>query len=157
MSSTIDIHSKGEYPSCALSNFAEHEFCIDNVKCSSMEGFLQSLKFKSGKKQKQVCLLSGKEAKNSTRHTLAQLRWKTTHNLYWQGKRINRFSDEYQILLDRAYEELSKNIGFQKALKDSLPYTLTHSIGKVDTRKTVLTEYEFVSRLNRIRNKVLKR
>ena len=153
----VDIYSKAEYPACALSNFAEHEFYIDNVKCSSMEGFLQSLKFKSGKKQKQVCLLSGKEAKNSTRLTFAQLKWRTTHNLYWQGKRINRFSDEYQILLDRAYKELSKNIGFQKALKDSLSYTLTHSIGKVDTRKTVLTEYEFVSRLNRIRNKVLKR
>lgn len=157
MSSTIDIHSKGEYPSCALSNFAEHEFCIDNVKCSSMEGFLQSLKFKSGKKQKQVCLLSGKEAKNSTRHTLAQLRWKTTHNLYWQGKRINRFSDEYQKLLDRAYCELSKNKDFIKALTEIAEKELIHSIGQNDTRKTVLTEYEFVSRLNRIRNKVLKR
>ncbi len=54
----INIHSKGEYPSCALSNFAEHEFCIDNVKCISMKGFLQSLKFKSVKKQKKACLLS---------------------------------------------------------------------------------------------------
>lgn len=156
MRSTIDIHSKGEYPVCALSNFAEHEFYIDNVKCSSMEGFLQSLKFKSGKKQRQVCLLSGKEAKNSTKYTFAQLRWKITHNLYWQGKRINRFSDEYQILLDRAYEELSKNIGFQRVLKDSLPYTLTHSIGKVDTRKTVLTEYEFISRLERTRGQLMR-
>lgn len=151
VSNTIDIHSKGEYPSCALSNFAEHEFYIDNVKCSSVEGFLQSLKFKSGKKQRQVCLLSGKDAKNSTRHTFEQLRWRTTHNLYWQGKRINRFSDEYQILLDRAYEELSKNTGFQKALKNSLPYTLIHSIGKVDARTTVLTEYELISRIERIR------
>lgn len=154
---SIDIHSKGEYPSCALSNFAEHEFCIDNVKCSSMEGFLQSLKFRSIKKQKQVCLLSGKEAKNSTKHTLAQLRWRTTHNLYWQGKRINRFSDEYQKLLDRAYCELSKNKDFIKALDESGGKELIHSIGKNDAQKTVLTEYEFISRLNRIRDEVFEK
>lgn len=152
-SNTIDIHSNDAYPSCALSNFAEHEFYIDKVKCSSMEGFLQSLKFKNIKKQKQVCLLSGKDAKNSTRYTLAQLRWRTIHNLYWQGKRINRFSDEYQKLLDRAYEALSRNSDFEKALKASLSYTLTHSIGKTDKRKTVLTEYELISKLERIRKK----
>lgn len=150
-SNIIDIYSKGEYPSCALSNFAEYEFYIDNVKCSSMEGFLQSLKFKSIKKQQQVCLLTGKDAKNSTRHTIAQLRWRITHNLYWQGKRINRFSDEYQKLLDKAYEALSQNSDFEKALKDSLPYTLAHSIGKTDKRITVLTEYELISRLERMR------
>ncbi len=147
----IDIHSKGKYPSCALSNFAEHKFYIDDVQCSSMEGFLQSLKFKSIKKQKQICLLSGKEAKKSTRHTIAQFRWRITHNLYWQGKRINRFSDEYQKLLDKAYEALSENPGFQKALRDSSSYTLTHSIGKTEARKTVLTEYELISRLERLR------
>ena len=64
MNPCIDIHSEAEYPSYALSNFAEYEFYIYNVKCLSMEGFLQSLKFKSIKKQQQVCLLTGKEAKN---------------------------------------------------------------------------------------------
>lgn len=92
-------------------------------------------------------LLSGKEAKESTRHTIAQFRWRITHNLYWQGERINRFSDEYQNLLDRAYEALSQNSDFEKALKDSLPCALAHSIGKTDVRKTVFTEYEFISRL----------
>lgn len=157
MNPIADIHSKDEYPSCALSNFAKHEFYIDDVKCSSIEGFLQSLKFRNVKKQKQVCLLSGKDAKNSTRRTLAQIRWRITHNLYWQGKQINRFSDEYQKLIDRAYNELSKNTDFIKALEKVGEKELVHSIGKNDTRKTVLTEYEFISRLNRIRDKVFKR
>ena len=108
----IDIHSKGEYLACDLSNFAKYDFYVDNIKCLSMEGFLQSLKFRNTKKQKQVCLLAGKEAKNSTRHTIDQFRWRITHNLYWQGERIKRFSDEYQKLLDRAYEELSQNSDF---------------------------------------------
>ncbi len=156
-SNTIDIHSKDDYPSCTLSNFAEHEFYIDNVKCISMEGFLQSLKFRNVKKQKQVCLLSGKDAKNSTRHTIAQLRWRISHNLYWQGKPISRFSDEYQKLLDRAYCEISKNNNFIKSLKETVGKELVHSIGKNDARKTVLTEYEFISRLNRIRDEVFEK
>lgn len=150
----IDVHSKGEYPSCAISNFAEYEFCIDGVKCMSMEGFLQSLKFRSIRKQKQICLLSGKEAKNSTRHSIAQLRWRITHKLYWQGRKICRFSDEYQELLDTAYAELSKNKAFIKSLKDTEKSELVHTIGKNDVRKTVLTEYELVSRLMHIRDKM---
>lgn len=130
MSLVIDIHSKGKYPSCALSNFAEHEFYIDNIKCSSMEDFLQLLKFKSIKKQQQVCLLPGKDAKNSTRYTIAQLIWRITHNLYWKGKRISRFSDEYQKLLDRAYNELSKNTAFIAALENTARKELVHLIGK---------------------------
>lgn len=42
----LDIGSGKDYPSNALSNFAPHPFVIDGVECNSMEGFLQSLKFK---------------------------------------------------------------------------------------------------------------
>lgn len=71
--------------------------------------------------------------------------------LYILGDVIDRGSDEYQKLLDNAYEALSQNSDFEKALKDSSSYTLAHSIGKTDVRKTVLTEYEFISRLERMR------
>lgn len=151
----IDIHSKGEYPSCALSNFDKYEFCVDGVKCLSMEGFLQSLKFKNAAKQRRVCLLSGVDAKKSSRCNISQLRWRLTHNLYWQGKLISRYSDEYQKLLDRAYSELSRNEGFIKALKASSGNTLIHSIGKKNVKKTVLSEYEFISRLEKIRREVI--
>lgn len=150
----IDIHSKGEYPSCALSNFYEHPFVIDSVRCSSMEGFLQSLKFRSINKQKKVCLLSGKEAKNSARHTLAQLRWRITQTLYWQGVVYRRNSEEYKQLLDRAYDGISKNTAFITALKASANAELMHTIGSNDPKKTVLTEEEFVSQLKRIRQKI---
>lgn len=33
------------YPVSSLSNFAPNPFVIDGVKCSSMKGFLQSLKY----------------------------------------------------------------------------------------------------------------
>ena len=50
----MDIHSKGKYPANALSNFAPHLFILDGVECCSMEGFLQSLKFKNPEVQKPV-------------------------------------------------------------------------------------------------------
>lgn len=61
----IDIYSKGEYPSNVLSNFYKNSFIIDCITCASMEGFLQSLKVKSPDRQKQICLLSGIEAKKA--------------------------------------------------------------------------------------------
>ncbi len=150
----IDIHSKGEYPSCALSNFFAHSFVIDSVRCASMEGFLQALKFRSTARQIKVCSLSGKEAKNSTKYTFAQFRWKLTQTLYWQGKKYKRDSDDYQLLLDRAYENLSENTDFTTALKLTADADLCHTIGEKNSRKTVLTEEEFVSRLLNIRRKL---
>jgi hypothetical protein len=58
----LDIHSKKPYPSCALSNFAEHPFVLDGMEVRCMEGLLQSLKVEP-EMQRQVCLLDGKAAK----------------------------------------------------------------------------------------------
>ena len=59
----MNIGSVNDYPANSLSNFAPHPFVIDGVECNSMEGFLQSLKFKSVDMQNHVCTLVGREAK----------------------------------------------------------------------------------------------
>ena len=41
------------------------------------------------------------------------------------------------------------------ALKSSAKNALVHSIGKNNAEETVLTEYEFVSRLERVRQQIL--
>ena len=92
----MDIGSGTGYPSSALSNFAPHSFVIDGVKCASMEGFLQSLKFSNPDMQKEVCKLVGKAAKFKGK----KKKWYRTQTLYWQGKEIPRDSEEYQQLLD---------------------------------------------------------
>lgn len=71
--------------------------------------------------------------------------------LYWQGKEIPRDSDEYQELLDRAYNALGQNESFRKALLATGNAALTHSMGKRKTNETVLTIQEFTSRLYRLR------
>lgn len=143
----MDIGSGTGYPSSTLSNFAPHPFIIDGVQCNSMEGFLQSLKFKEIEMQKQVCQLVGKAAKFKGK----KKKWYRTQTLYWQGVEYKRDSEEYQHLLDRAYTELSKNDGFKKALLATGNSTLTHSIGKNKINETVLTRQEFCSRLMKIR------
>lgn len=84
-------------------------------------------------------------------HRFANIRWKLTGTLYWKGKPIKRSSDAYQRFLDEAYSALCSNRNFRDALLASTGRELTHTIGKSDSKRTVLTEYEFVTRLNRCR------
>ena len=148
----MDIGSGTGYPSATLSNFAPHTFIIDGVECASMEGFLQSLKFSNPDMQKEVCKLVGKAAKFKGK----KKKWYRTQTLYWQGIEFKRNSDEYQELLDRAFNELAKNEGFKKALLATGNATLTHSIGKKKINETVLTTQEFISRLTAIRTRLQK-
>lgn len=148
----MDIGSGSGYPAGALSNFSPHPFEIDGVKCNSMEGFLQALKFESVEMQEHVCTLVGKAAKFKGK----KKKWYKTQILYWKGKAIERSSEEYQELLDRAYEALSKNEKFRKALIATGEATLKHSIGKKNESETVLTRSEFCSRLTAIRERLRK-
>ncbi len=157
MRNVIDIISSGEYPANVLSNFYPHEFVIDGVHCASMEGFLQSLKTKNREKQKYVCSLSGKEAKNVFRHRFDNLRWKITGVLYWNGQKFRRTEPQYQALLDRAYSELAKDKTFSEALLATGDARLFHSIGKSNPHFTVLTEKEFIDRLIYLRNQLQQR
>lgn len=146
----MDIGSGIGYPSANLSNFHPHAFTIDGINCASMEGFLQSLKFENPNMQAQICTLVGKQAKFKGK----KKKWWRTQTLYWRGKPIKRDSEEYQKLLDRAFDALSENTSFQKALLATNNATLTHSIGKNKISETVLTRQEFCQRLTKIREKL---
>ena len=145
----MDIGSGNGYPSASLSNFSPHPFEIDGVKCNSMEGFLQSLKFESIDMQKYVCTLVGKAAKKKGRGK----NWQQKQELYWNGNKFKRSSNEYQQLLNRAYNCLFRNEGFAKALRATKGSTLEHSIGKNKQSETVLTRQEFCSRLTYLRDR----
>lgn len=146
----MDVGSSGSYPSNALSNFAAHEFEIDGVKCASMEGFLQSLKFPYPEMQKEICSYIGIKAKRAG----SQRNWKQKQTLYWMGVAYPRKSKEYQQLLDRAYDALYTNQKFKAALRAAKDAVFKHSIGKHKESETVLTVQEFCSRLNKLRNRL---
>lgn len=141
----MNIGSGSGYPNSALSNFTPHSFTLDGVECYSMEGFLQSLKFSNPDMQAEVCKLVGYAAKKKGRNK----KWYVTQTLYWRGVSYKRDSKEYQILLDRAYQAMfDQSESFRNALfaagKDAV---FTHTIGKTDNSKTVLTRSEFCKRL----------
>ncbi len=146
----MDIGAGNKYPSNSLSNFAPHVFYIDTVKCNSMEGFLQSLKFKDKAMQVEVCKLVGKAAKFKGK----KKKWWRDQTLYWNGVAYKRDSPEYQALLDRAFDCLLQNIKFQRALLATDNAVLKHSIGKRKKNETVLTQQEFCSRLTLMRNRL---
>jgi len=146
----MDIGSGSGYPSSALSNFAPHPFVFRGVQCSSMEGMLQSLKFKAPEMQKHVCTLVGRTAKFAGK----KKNWRSTQTLWWNGEPIKRESKEYQQLLDEAYDALAQNTSFQAALLASGNAVLEHSMGKSSPNDTVLTRSEFCSRLMRIRERL---
>lgn len=145
----MDIGSGNGYPSSALSNFSPHMFTIDGVECKSMEGFLQSLKFKSTDMQIEVCKLVGKAAKFKGKRKP----WYRTQTLYWGGKEYKRSEKEYQSLLDRAYRAMfEQSESFRNALKAAgKDAVFTHSMGKNDQSKTILTTSEFCGRLMKLK------
>lgn len=150
----MNIGSGNGYPSANLSNFHPHAFTIDGVHCASMEGFLQALKFKSVDMQIEVCKMVGYQAKRKGSSKNKQ--WKQSQTLHWQGVEYPRKSQEYQELLDRAYDALAKNKKFQRALLATGNATLKHSIGRNKESETVLTVREFCSRLTKIRTRLQK-
>ncbi len=150
---SLDIKSKADFPSGSLSNFAAHDFVFDEVACASMEGFLQSLKVEDRQEQKRICALSGVDAqKAGQRHN-----WAVEGTLWWKGQPFDRLSDEYQGLLDRAYDALfTQARKFRDALEATEHANLTHRSGKADPCETILTEEEFCGRLLRLRARLKK-
>ena len=147
----MDIKSGTKYPGGALSNFAPHPFTFRGVQVNSIEGFVQSLKFKDVPMQKHICTLVGFAAKKSG----SKKNWQTDQVLWWDGKPYPRKSDEYQELLDDVYTELFiQNEKARSALLATCDANLTHSIGRTKQSETVLTKTEFCGRLMKIRNRI---
>ena len=135
----MDIGSGHGYPASSLSNFAPHPF----------EGLLQAFKHSDPEVQRSICLLVGMAAKRRGKD-----HWKTRQILFWRGVPYPRKSAEYQTLLDRAFEALSANEGFRRALLASGEAVLAHSLGKTDPTDTVLTRAEFCRRLTALRDRL---
>jgi predicted NAD-dependent protein-ADP-ribosyltransferase YbiA (DUF1768 family) len=147
----MDIKSGTKYPAGALSNFAPHPFTFRGVEVASMEGFLQSLKFKDVEMQKHICTLVGFAAKKSG----ANKNWQRDQVLWWDGVAYQRKSDEYQELFDEAITVLyTENSKARKALMASNNSKLTHSIGRTNKSETILTRTEFCSRLMKLRTTI---
>lgn len=152
-SNTLDIRSNGQYPSGVLSNLCSNGFSFDRVVCGSMEGFLQSLMHKEKDKQLQICSMKGGNARKRSVTS-----WQTDQIVWWKGQAIDRQSEDYQMLLRRAYQAMfDQSERFRAALMSTRGVTLIHSSGEKDPYKTILTEQEFCQILTELRDGYDKR
>ncbi len=143
----IDIRLYGKYPANVLSNLCGNTFVLDGVECKSMEGFLQSLKIDDLVKQRQVCSMKGRKARNHSTNA-----WKVEQKVNWRGKQISRHSEEFQLLLRRAYQTLyDQNTRFREALLLTRGKRLYHTIGSSNSFETILTRHEFCNILTELR------
>ena len=73
--------------------------------------------------------------------------WKETGILYWQGEEINRFSTEYDDIVDELYICAIQN-PLYKGVLTNCKKDIIHSIGGTKKEETVFTRYEFEKQLN---------
>lgn len=135
---------KGPY-SKVLSNLFPYTFKFKGKTMRSIEGFFQGIKFKDIAMQNLVFTYYGLDASNIK--IASDYDWKKDGNLYWQGKTINRFSKEYDDLVDELYISAIQNPLYRNVLKNCNKYIL-HSIGAETKEETVFTRYEFERQLN---------
>ena len=128
-----------------LSNLFPYEFEFRGKKLNSIESFFQGIKFKDINMQNLVFSYSGL---NSNRVKVCSgYDWKITGEIYWQGKEIDRYSEEYDDLVDEMYVSAIQNPLYRNVLKICDVYIM-HSIGAKEKSETVFTRYEFEKQLN---------
>lgn len=138
----IDYRSKNIIEK-RLSNLDYSTFNFLGYQCQSIEGVLQSLKFKDIGIQKQIIKMGGFEAKKAGRN----IPWKT---LNFCGMEIDRFDDFYQAFLSDMYFSMFEQ-NHDKILLLLSSGNLDHTIGHDNFEKTILTKTEFIFHLNDVK------
>ena len=114
-----------------------------------MEAFLRGLCWNGSQSvlENEIAILSGLNAWR-VRNVLPD--WREKQILYHNGKEIPRDSEEYQKLLEKAYDcAFEQSTIFRLALQKMRGRILMHTIGKHNPRETLLTEEEFIQMLRR--------
>ena len=133
-----------------LSNLYPIEFKLKGKKVKSIESVLQGIKYKDKKIQNLVLKYSGLDAYHTRAANTANF-WGESGKLYWQGKEIDRQSEEYQLFLDDLYISACKNPIYKNSLLATGNNYLLHHFGNTNINETVLTRFEYEQRLNSLR------
>ncbi len=150
----VSYKSHGSFLAKILSNLFPCEFYFKGHKFSSIEGFFQGLKFKNKKAQKLVFKMSGLDAcriKGAMDYD-----WRKDHVVWFLGKPYDRFSKEYENLVDELYVSVLKNPIYVQALENVGKKDILHMIGCEDKNETVFSRQEFEFELNCLKEYCLK-
>lgn len=135
---------KGPYAK-VLSNLFPYEFTFRGKTLKSIESFFQGIKFKDIDMQNLVFNYSGLDSNHVK--VCSEYDWKETGMVYWQGKEIDRYSKEYDDLVDELYISAIQNPLYRNILKITTRDIL-HTMGGTSKEETVFTRYEFELQLN---------
>lgn len=135
---------KGPYAK-VLSNLFPYEFKFKGKTLKSIESFFQGIKFKDIDMQNLVFNYSGLDSNHIK--VCSDYDWKETGILYWQGIKVNRFSKEYDNLVDELYISAIQNPLYRNILKITTRDIL-HTMGGATKEETVFSRYEFELQLN---------
>ena len=135
---------KGPYAK-VLSNLFPYEFEFKGKRLKSIESFFQGIKFKDIEMQDLVFEYSGLDSNHVK--VCSGYDWKETGIVYWQGKAINRYSKEYDDLVDELYISAIQNPLYRNILK-TCERDIIHTMGAKEKNETVFTRYEFEKQLN---------
>lgn len=80
----------------------DSDFYIDGIYCKSYDSFMASLNYKNIIRQKEICSMDSTRAISCSIGKGGNKR----KDLYWQGKRILRNSEEYAALINRAKSQI---------------------------------------------------
>ena len=140
----VGYKHKGPYAK-VLSNLFPYEFEFRGKKLKSIESFFQGIKFKDINMQNLVFNYSGLDS-NYVK-VCSGYDWNKTGILYFQGKEINRYSKEYEDLVDELYIFAIQNPLYRNILKVTTR-DIIHTMGGESKKETVFTRYEFELQLN---------
>lgn len=140
----VGYKHKGPYAK-VLSNLFPYEFEFRGKILKSIESFFQGIKFKDINMQNLVFNYSGLDS-NYVK-VCSGYDWNKTGILYFQGKEINRYSKEYEDLVDELYISAIQNSLYRNILKVTTR-DIIHTMGGESKEETVFTRYEFELQLN---------
>lgn len=128
-----------------FSNLFHYEFEFRGKKLNSIESFFQGIKFKNIEMQNLV--FSYHSLNSNYVKVCSGYDWKETGIVYWQGKEIDRYSSEYDDLVDELYISAIQNPLYRNLLKNC-NREIIHTMGAKEKSETVFTRYEFEKQLN---------
>ena len=140
----VGYKHKGAYAK-VLSNLFPYKFTFRGKELKSIETFFQGLKFKDKQIQDYVLEYSGLDSNRIK--VASNYDWKETGKVYWQGEEIDRYSKEYENIIDELYISAIQNPLYRGVLTNCKK-DIIHSIGEPEKTKTVFTRYEFEKQLN---------
>lgn len=138
----------------ALSNLFQYKFYFKGFILQSIESVFQGFKIKNKKSQRYLFDYYGLNSNNIK--IAYDYNWRDEKKVYFQGKAIDRNSQEYEDFIDELYISAIQNPLYRNVLKNVGDKYILHALGEKSRDETVFSRAEFEYELNALKEFVQK-